>query len=479
MSNRFSPAPFYKLVLLALDFLGFYAAFQVAYYLRLRGWVGPEILVKLSPCLLLTLILMYVFDVYKLQDRLHFFRDLLRLIMALAISGATVILGAYLFGVKDFGGLTGRGVLVGAYVIFAIWSGAWRVILHARVKGLEQKSRWLVIGTRDYLQHFLRDYEKSSHDVQLVCLTEQQLDFEERLTDTDTEAGAGTYSDTDARIFEKYVKGTWDEVSSRLQEEWRGIVIATGQRIPEDLVVQLMSARFHGTHIYDLSDFYEIVWRKVPVYYLEGSWFALSQGFHLLHNPIGLRLKRVGDIFCAAVILILGFPLMAFSAFVVWLTSGGPVIYTQERCGLNGEGFTIYKFRSMKVDAEKDGGAKWAQKSDARVTSWGRFMRAARIDELPQIWNIFRGDMSFIGPRPERPEFIKDLINKIPYYNFRHLVRPGLSGWAQVMYPYGANVEDAKEKLQYELFYIKNYSVLLDLLVLLKTATVVMFGKGR
>ncbi|MCB0365821.1 MAG: exopolysaccharide biosynthesis polyprenyl glycosylphosphotransferase [Bdellovibrionaceae bacterium] len=462
MSNRFSPAPFYKLVLLFLDCLGFYAAFQLAYYLRLGDWVAPDLWLKLAPVLGFTLVMMYVFDVYKLQDRLHFFRDLLRLALALLLSASMVILGAYLVGLKGFGGLTGRGVLIGAYLFFAIWSAIWRVVLHTRVKGLEQKSRWLVIGTRDYLVQFLKDYEKSPHDVQLVCLTQKRYDPD-----------AGDFGD-----FEKYVQGSWEDVPAKLKEQWRGIVVATGQQIPEHLVDQLMEIRFQGTRVYDLSDFYEAVWRKVPVFYLQGGWFALSQGFHLLHNPIGLRIKRVGDIFCAGLIMILGFPIMLLAAILVLITSGWPIIYTQKRRGLNGEDFIIYKFRSMKQDAEKHG-AQWSKEGDARVTVWGKFMRATRIDELPQIWNIFRGDMSFIGPRPERPEFIKELGEKIPFYNFRHLVRPGLTGWAQVMYPYGATIEDAKEKLQFELYYIKSYSLILDWLVLLKTATVVLFGKGR
>ncbi|MCC7403285.1 MAG: exopolysaccharide biosynthesis polyprenyl glycosylphosphotransferase [Bdellovibrionales bacterium] len=462
MSNRFSPAPFYKIILVLLDGVGFFAAFQAAYYVRLGHWVGMDLWLKLVPCLAFTLLLMYVFDVYKLQDRLHFLRDLARLAAALVIAAATVVVGAYLVGLKGFGGLTGRGVLMGSYALFFVWSAFWRIVLHARVKRLEQQSRWLIIGTRDYLQHFLRDYEKSPHDVQLTCLTQNRFE-------PDAENFSG---------FEKYVKGSWQDVDEFLKQPWRGIVIATGQKIPENLVEKLMDARFHGTRVYDLSDFYEAVWRKVPVFYLENSWFALSQGFSLLHNPIGLRLKRVGDIFCAGIILILALPLMLIASLMVLITSGWPIIYSQRRCGLNGHDFIIYKFRSMRQDAEKNG-AQWAQQGDARVTAWGRFMRVSRIDELPQIWNIFRGDMSFIGPRPERPEFTGELATQIPFYNYRHLVRPGLSGWAQVMYPYGATVDDAKEKLQYELYYIKNYSLLLDWLVLLKTATVVLLGRGR
>lgn len=469
MANRFSPAPFYKIVLLIADVLGFFASFQLAYWFRLGEWLPDELWIKLTPCALFALVTLYIFDVYKLEDRLDFFRDLLRLLFAVALSGVMMVLGAYLIGVKGFSGIAGRGVLVGALVIFAAWTSLCRLLIRARVRRLQSKARWLVIGTSDYLEHFLHDYEKSVHDVQLICLTQSA-----QLLSQPKES----LSEHCVRWREKYLKGTWDDVDEWLPQNWRGIIVATGQKIPDYLVAKLMQTRFRGVRIYDLSDFYEVVWRKVPIFYLQGSWFALSQGFHLLHNPIGIRLKRVGDIFCASLLLVLASPLILLATFLVFVTSGRPIIYTQKRRGLNGEDFTIYKFRSMRRDAEKKG-AQWASADDNRITPWGKWMRLTRIDELPQIWNILKGDMSFIGPRPERPEFIKELKAQIPFYEFRHLVRPGLSGWAQVSYPYGATVEDAKEKLQYELFYIKNYSLLLDWLVLLKTARVVLFGQGR
>ena len=169
---------------------------------------------------------------------------------------------------------------------------------------------------------------------------------------------------------------------------------------------------------------------------------------------------------------------MIIAAIIIKLESKGPIFFIQERIGEGNKPFKIVKFRSMTTDAEKDG-PKWATKNDNRVTKFGKFMRLTRIDELPQLWNVLRGEMSFVGPRPEREFFIKQLEKEIMYYNLRHTVKPGLTGWAQVMYPYGASIEDAYRKLQYDLYYIKNHDILFDVKILLKTVTIVIFGKGR
>jgi exopolysaccharide biosynthesis polyprenyl glycosylphosphotransferase len=176
--------------------------------------------------------------------------------------------------------------------------------------------------------------------------------------------------------------------------------------------------------------------------------------------------------------LLLTLPIMALTALIIIIESGRPVLYRQQRVGEGGRVFSVYKFRSMRADAEKDGKARWAQVNDPRVTRVGAFIRKYRIDELPQIYNVLRGDMSFVGPRPERPEFVQGLQQKLPYYVERHQVKPGLTGWAQICYPYGASDTDAYEKLQYDLYYVKNHSLFLDLTILLQTAEVVLWGRG-
>jgi exopolysaccharide biosynthesis polyprenyl glycosylphosphotransferase len=190
--------------------------------------------------------------------------------------------------------------------------------------------------------------------------------------------------------------------------------------------------------------------------------------------------KRSFDILSSFVLLMGTWPLMLLTALAIWYEDGfkAPIFFSQERVGLNGKAFRVLKFRSMSVDAEGDGKARWATTNDSRVTRVGAFIRRTRMDELPQIFNVLSGDMAFIGPRPERPEFVKQLVEKIPYYSTRHAVKPGITGWAQLCYPYGASEEDARQKLQFDLYYVKNQSLFLDFMVTLSTVEVVLFGKG-
>jgi len=189
---------------------------------------------------------------------------------------------------------------------------------------------------------------------------------------------------------------------------------------------------------------------------------------------------RAFDLVISLTVLILALPLMALAALFIWLESGcrGPVLYRQTRVGRDGKLFRILKFRTMSIDAEQTGGARWAVPDDSRVTVVGNWLRNSRIDELPQVINVLKGEMSFVGPRPERPEFVEELVNEIPFYDLRHRVNPGITGWAQICYPYGASLEDAKDKLEYDLYYIKNYSLFLDLTILIQTAQVILWGKG-
>ena len=244
------------------------------------------------------------------------------------------------------------------------------------------------------------------------------------------------------------------------------------------LVDKLLQYKLNGMQYYNYLEFYEMYENKLPVSNLSPKWFLENTGFEIYHNSFNLKAKRILDLIFAVIISICVFPIMILAAIIIKLESKGPVFFIQERIGEGNKPFKIIKFRSMTTDAEKDG-PKWAVKNDNRVTKWGKIMRATRIDELPQLWNVLKGEMSFVGPRPEREFFIQQLEKEIKYYNLRHTVKPGLTGWAQVMYPYGASVEDAYRKLQYDLYYIKNHDLLFDVKVLLKTVNIVIFGKGR
>ena len=260
--------------------------------------------------------------------------------------------------------------------------------------------------------------------------------------------------------------------------EFNAIVITPSYRPDSNEQKLLIDARLSGTPIFSLSDFFESFLFVVPVNEINNDWFIRTEGFTMLHSTVSTRLKRAVDIGTAVLLLILSIPICLLTALLIKMVSHGPVLFLQTRVGLKGKPFTLYKFRTMKLGAES-GGAQWAQTDDTRVILFGRFLRATRIDELPQCWNILKGEMSIIGPRPERPEFTDKLAQEIPYYELRHIIKPGLTGWAQVRYSYGASAEDAMRKLQYDLYYIKNQSLLLDLNIMIRTLFTVFQRSGR
>jgi sugar transferase (PEP-CTERM system associated) len=239
---------------------------------------------------------------------------------------------------------------------------------------------------------------------------------------------------------------------------------------------ELLDCRVRGVPVTDISGFYEKVRGEVRIDSLKASWLIYGNGFE--QGYVRTLVKRVFDLAASIVLSVIAAPIMLVTAIAIALESPGPIIYRQERVGRGGRLFTVLKFRSMRVDAEKDGVARWASAADPRITRVGRFIRKMRIDELPQLLNVLTGEMSFVGPRPERPSFVSQLKEQIPFYDLRHSVKPGLTGWAQVRYSYGASVDDARTKLQYDLYYVKNHSLFLDFLILIETVRVIVFGEG-
>jgi sugar transferase (PEP-CTERM system associated) len=255
------------------------------------------------------------------------------------------------------------------------------------------------------------------------------------------------------------------------------IVVALGDHRGGGLPLEdLLRCRTRGVPVHDLSSFFEGVRGEVPVDSLKASWLIYGDGF--VQDRWRTTVKRMFDAVFATLLLIIAFPVMLLAALAIVLESHGPALYTQERVGLHGRVFRLLKFRSMTVDAEKDGVARWAEQFDPRATRIGKLIRRARIDELPQLVNVIRGEMSLVGPRPERPAFVDELRQKIRFYDVRHSVKPGVTGWAQVRYSYGASVEDSVRKLQFDLYYVKNHSLALDFLILVETVRVVLFLQG-
>lgn len=257
------------------------------------------------------------------------------------------------------------------------------------------------------------------------------------------------------------------------------IVIALDEPFPELLMDDIMACKTQGIRILDLPEFFEQEWSQINMDILDAHWWV-SHSDGLNQGSVGYLVKRVFDISISILLLLISWPIMVLAALAILIESQGrgPVFYSQERVGVGGLVFRVVKFRSMRTDAEKDGVARWAERDDQRTTRVGRFIRKTRIDEFPQFFNVLKGEMSLVGPRPERPAFVELLKNKIPFYSERLRLKPGITGWAQVRYGYGASEQDAAEKLKYDLYYVKNRNLLLDLLVLIHSVEVVLFGQG-
>ncbi|MBY0583190.1 MAG: TIGR03013 family PEP-CTERM/XrtA system glycosyltransferase [Sphingomonas sp.] len=255
------------------------------------------------------------------------------------------------------------------------------------------------------------------------------------------------------------------------------VVLALEERRNALPLKDLLRIKTTGVHVNEISTFLERETGRVDLDSVNPSWLIFSDGFSS-GRMVSSAFKRLFDIAASLVLLLLVAPVLLVTALAIKLETKGPVFYRQRRVGLYHQGFDIVKLRSMRQDAEMPGKAVWAEKNDPRITRVGRVIRKLRIDEVPQAWSVLKGEMSFVGPRPERPQFVEDLEQKLPYYAERHMVKPGITGWAQINYPYGASIEDARQKLEYDLYYAKNYSPFLDLLILLQTVRVVLWPEG-
>jgi len=254
------------------------------------------------------------------------------------------------------------------------------------------------------------------------------------------------------------------------------IVALTERRSGSMPLRELLDCKLSGVRVFDITTYFERMLGQIRIDFVNAGWLIFGDGFN--QGFYRTAVKRVFDILCSLILIVLAAPVMLVTAIAIKLESAGPIFYRQERVGYNSKTFNVIKFRSMRTDAEKDGKPRWATANDNRVTRVGNIIRLIRVDELPQLFNVLGGDMSLVGPRPERPFFVEQLTNEIPYYAVRHSIKPGVTGWAQVRYAYGSTVEDSQEKLQYDLYYVKNHSLFLDFVILFETVGVVLTGKG-
>lgn len=395
-----------------------------------------------------------MYDLRLVADRRELFVRLLR-----SLAATTLILAAVYFWFPIL--IVGRGVflLTTAFIILAILAS--RLLFEFASSQVQPGERLLLIGTTPAAVALAQEIHERQAELGVEIVG---------FVDPDP-ARVGTV------LFNPGVIGTIDDIPSIVRDRNvdRVVVSLADARGRLDMV-KLLEIKLSGVTFDHLATVYEEYTGKIAVENLRPSWMIFSEGFR--KSKVQLGAKRLLDIVTASVGLVLAAPLALFVVALIKLTSPGPIFYRQERVGLNGRTFMVVKFRSMRVDAEANTGPVWAQKNDARVTPVGRFLRRTRLDEIPQLWNALRGDMSMVGPRPERPGFVADLTRQIPFYGQRHVVKPGVTGWAQVRYTYGASVEDALQKLQYDLYYIKNMSVALDLFVMFQTVKTVVLRRG-
>ena len=399
---------------------------------------------------------LYYNDFYDLT-LMHSSRELIvRLLQA--VGAASIVLAALYFMMPSL--MIGDGIFVSALFVFVVGILGWRLLFNQLTGSLKLQERVLVVGTGETARKVVR---------QILS----QREFAYRVI--------GFIDDDASRIGERIVNpgivGTPADMAELIERhQIDRIIVGLPDRRGKLPIEELLRAKMAGIRVEDATTTYERVTGKILIDDLRPSWLIFSEGFRV--SRMTRWMKRSIDLTLSLILGVLSFPLMVLTAIAIALESGLPVLYRQERVGENGRAFTLSKFRSMRTDAEKDGTPIWARDKDERVTRVGRFIRTTRLDELPQIWNVLRGDMSFVGPRPERPFFVAELAKAIPFYQQRHAVKPGLTGWAQVKYRYGASLEDAREKLRYDLYYIKHLSVFFDLTIVFDTVKVVLFGKG-
>jgi sugar transferase (PEP-CTERM system associated) len=423
-------------------------------------WYGPgdelpAALWKAAVVTLLCLACLYYNDLYDLTAVRTSREVFIRLLQAV---GSALILIALLYLALPWL-VVADGAFLPAAAIFLVGMLAWRLAFNRIVTLQPFGERILIVGTDSTARTLARQVlaqEDFAYEI-VGFLDEDPGRIGERIVNPRV---VGTPADIERLVAIHRIDRIFVGMSDR-----RG-------KLP---VRELLRAKLRGVRVEDATSVYERLTGKLLVEDLRPSWLIFSDGFRA--RRLTRQVKRLFDIALALVGLVLAMPFLLMTALAVWLESGFPVLYRQGRVGENGRVFTLFKFRSMRQDAEQ-GTPVWARAADDRVTRVGHFIRKTRLDELPQLWNVLRADMSFVGPRPERPFFVRQLAEQIPFYEQRHAIKPGITGWAQVKYRYGASLEDSMEKLRYDLYYVKHLSLSFDLTILFDTVKVVLFAKG-
>jgi sugar transferase (PEP-CTERM system associated) len=447
--------PVRTLVLLTCEAIIVYACFALATVLRLgadsylalnyeNGWY--KILAITVSCILCS----YYFDLYAPQRYGARAETYFRLILVVGVM--SFLLAALIYAVPDFA--IANDVFLFGLVMLVFALLAWRALYQWMMKQPILRERVYVIG----------DGGRANHLVEAI----------RNRSDLGMELVGWAGAIANGTMKPDMVAAQVRTLGSRIPVD--SVILAMSDRRGSMPVRELLDLRLSGIKIEDAGSLLEKVNGKIELEGLHPSALIFAEGFRV--NAAFLLARRVVSFAIASICLAVCLPLIPIVALLVKFTSPGPILFRQERVGRKGETFTIYKFRTMRQDAEAGTGAVWAGKDDPRITTVGGFLRKTRLDEIPQLWTVLRGDMGFVGPRPERPEFVQWLAEKIPYYNLRHIVRPGLTGWAQVRYQYGGSLEETRQKLEYDLYYIKHMSLALDLFIMFETIKTVILRRG-
>ncbi|MBP6506833.1 MAG: exopolysaccharide biosynthesis polyprenyl glycosylphosphotransferase [Opitutaceae bacterium] len=453
------PSRYTSISLLLLDMIAVFMAFNISGLLR--GVVQLDSLVTfplLGP-LVLMLLGFYLIDGYKARTDMLSLDYASQHLITLLVAMLCTLLITFVLIPSGYTLQQSRSVVASSFLLLMpITLFYRRAIYNARMRVWQQRSL-VFVGDAASCLLFAEECQKMNFTQPVIYTIPPGT--------TTPPFHAQTLMDFD-QVLEDIEKGTLAVEALVLRESSR--------EFSSEISQKLMRLYFSGVPTYGLELFHQVYWRKIPIYRLNQAWL-FQDGFQIAREPVFERAKRASDLILAALGLILATPLILLAGVAIWLEDRGPVFFTQSRIGRNRITFPIVKLRTMRV--HQDSAARYTQEGDRRITRVGRFLRASRIDEFPQLWNVLRGDMSLIGPRAEWERLVVDYERDIPCYHFRHLVKPGITGWAQVNYPYGASLEDTIRKLEYDLYYIRHFSFLLDAAIVLKTLHIMLFGKGR
>lgn len=439
--------------LLAFDLAALVCVFNLMAYARGIAPAGSVILAPLVVPALFVVIAFHLIDGYASRTDMMSLDYTSEHIIAVLAAFVATLLFTFVFLTGGYPLQQSRGVIALSFLAYIPVSLAIRRAIYARRLSTRHSHGLVFIGDEASSQAFAEECNRMGFHRPLLPVDPSQ-----------TEAGS---SNTVESMLEKIERRELDVEAIVIRENNRDLADQVSQR--------LVALYFHGVPSYTLELFHQVYWRKIPLYRLNQTWL-FQEGFKIAREPVFERIKRLSDLLFSFVALTVGAPLFLAIAAAIWIDDRGPVLFTQTRIGKNRNPFRLFKFRTMRAN---DGTQAYTRIGDARITRIGGFLRASRLDELPQMINVLLGDMSLIGPRAEWDKLVDSYEKQIPCYHFRHLVKPGITGWAQVNYPYGANIDDTLRKLEYDLYYIRHFSFRMDASIVLKTVHVMLFGKGR